>query len=122
MAAVPGAIFHGAGHWYAGDKKTGRILLLSELFGLALMSFDRTSGSVTQRIGNREEERGGGGVSAIGRVLFFGSWLYDLGAAGDAARKTNRKRLRQGLEVQLVPEPEGRRVSFNPRARYTVRF
>ena len=120
LAAVPGAIFHGAGNYYAGDRRTGAILFLSEVFGLALMSLDHRPQEVGQRIGNRDG--GDGTLQGVGRVLFFGSWLYDMGSAPETARETNRRRYEKGFELGLdPPDPRGG-SSFNPRAAYTVRF
>lgn len=123
LALVPGALVHGVGNHYAGERKTGTILFLTEIFGLALMNLDHPDNGVDQQIGNREgSRRGDGSTQALGRALFVGSWLYDLASAPDAARRRNRRRVQQGLEVGFEPVDEGHRTSFNPRARYSVRF
>jgi hypothetical protein len=123
LALLPGALVHGAGNYYAGERKTGGILFLSEVFGLALMNLSHPSGDPEQRLGDRDRAtRSDGGLQTVGRVLFVGSWLYDLASASDAARRRNRRRVREGLELGFEPAAEGRRTSFNPRARYSVRF
>lgn len=120
LAAIPGAFVHGAGNYYAGDRRTAAVLFLSEIFGLALMSLDHRTQEIGQRIGNRDG--GDGSLQGVGRVLFFGSWLYDMGSAPEAARKANRRRYEQGFELGLdPPSPQGG-SAFNPRAAYTVRF
>ncbi len=123
LSAGPGLVVHGLGHYYAGDRRTGGILLMSEIFGLALMNLNHPGSSVGRRITDRDEVGlRSGNLDAVGRVLFFGSWLYDLAKSGDAVRARNRRRQTQGFELGLDPVPEGERVSWNPRARYTVRF
>lgn len=123
IAAVPGALIHGAGNYYAGNRRTGALLFLGEIFGLALMSLDHPGQGLDQRIGSRERDtQQGGSLAGLGRLLFFGSWLYDMGSAPDAARRTNRRRAEAGLEFGFAPDPAGPRSSFNPRAAYTVRF
>lgn len=120
IAAVPGALLHGAGNYYAGDRRTGAILFLSEVFGLALMNLDHRPQEIGQSIGDRDGSDGT--LQGLGRVLFFGSWLYDMGSAPEAARKANRRRYEGGFELGLEPPAPQGGSSFNPRAAYTVRF
>lgn len=125
LALGPGALFHGLGNRYAGERKTANLLFVTELFGLALLAMDHPKGSLDGQVGDEPSRTlSGGELETLGRVLFFGSWLYDLASAPDAARRHRARRARQGLELQLEPRPDpvGGRVSFNPRAAYTVRF
>ena len=123
LSAFPGALVHGSGNYYAGERKTAAILFLTELFGVALLSLDHPSGDVGQRIGERRSSTlSDDDLNNLGQLLFFGSWLYDLGSSPDAARRHNDRLLRKGFEIGFEPVPEGRRTSFNPRASYTVDF
>lgn len=123
LSLVPGALLHGSGHYYAGERRTAGILFLTEVFGVALMNMNHPRADVDQLIGNREREsQDDGDLQALGRVLFFGSWLYDVAASPDAVRRHNRRQAQQGLELGFQPVQEGRRLSFNPRASYSVTF
>jgi hypothetical protein len=123
LSLVPGSLIHGIGHRYAGRHRTAGRLFLAEIFGLALMSMDHPTGDITKRISDQEgSTQSGGDLQSLGRVLFFGSWLYDISASPDAVRRINRRRAQEGLELGFQPVQEGRRLSFNPRASYSVVF
>lgn len=123
ISAVPGALFHGAGNYYAGRKRTAGKLFLAELFGLALMGFDHPSGGIDQQIGDRDRDGASKGqLQNVGRVLFFGSWLFDLATSPEGARRRNAQAAREGLTFELEPAVTSQGFSFNPKARYRVRF
>jgi hypothetical protein len=97
-ALVPGAVVHGAGHFYAGKTNTGLILLGSEMLGGVLM----LTGAVSGWGG-----RGGNGPTAEGFVvafaggaLFFGSWIYDMIKSPLIVQRQNRE-LNQEKQTSL---------------------
>lgn len=89
-SVIPGAVFHGAGHVYAGKIGTGIALFGSELVGLGLMSV----GAIAE-FGEEESGDKGGTAAFVGLVLFFGSWVYDLIESPAAVNKRNAELLKQ---------------------------
>lgn len=82
-ALIPGAIVHGAGHFYAGADSIGRELQEREVLGigmiliwlpLAYVACDVTAVHV---------------LALIGVILFVESWVVDLVGAPLAAKKYN---------------------------------
>lgn len=123
LSLGPGALVHGLGHYYAGERRTAGLLFLTELAGLALMNLNHPEGPLEQVVGaTNRRSLDKADLAPLGRVLFFGSWLYDLAKSPDAARRRRRQRVQQGFQLGLEPVAEGPRTSFNPRASYTVAF
>jgi hypothetical protein len=90
VALVPGAVVHGAGHFYSGNIGTGLILLASEAVGAGFIAWGAATGV------ERGEPTGEGMVYvAIGSTLFFGSWAYDLVFAPLGIKKKNEELLRE---------------------------
>lgn len=85
LGVIPGL---GAGHRYAGARKTANVLFLTEAAGIALMGIALKEGA---RI---VVDDGRWNVAEIGAVMLFGSWLLDSLGAPTAARKYNRTRRR----------------------------
>jgi hypothetical protein len=88
-AIIPGFIVHGAGHFYAGEKTTGWILVAGEALSLSLLTYsigvgigESTNGSTS----NGEAEI----IGIFAGTLFLGSWVYDLIGAPKAVQR-NRK-------------------------------
>jgi TM2 domain-containing membrane protein YozV len=105
IALVPGAVVHGAGHFYAGRIKTGFLLLGTEvvgaslLFGAALASFAEAMGGES----NPNAELWGFG----GFLLFVGSWVYDVVGSPIAVKKRNKELLQRKyskLKFQIKDE------------------
>jgi len=94
-AFIPGIIVHGAGHFYAGERTTGFLLLGSELVGATLIL-----GGTSTGWGRSSPTREGFTVALIGGTLFFGSWIYDIVKSPLAVQKQNQKPL-QGNYTQL---------------------
>jgi hypothetical protein len=76
MALTVGTLVHGVGHFYAGDSRTGRILLIAEGVGLGMI----VSGLLLENLSNSE-----GSWSPlyeplvpIGGGLFATTWLLDV--------------------------------------------
>jgi hypothetical protein len=108
-ALVPGFAFHGSGHIYAGEKKTGRILLATGAVGFLLMvmamgdpAYDLDD---TTSNGDRENDDGSRDwLAGTGAFLFLGSWIYDMVGAPLAVKRQNRKLLTSenaSLEIHL---------------------
>lgn len=105
MAAGPGFLVHGLGHFYAGDPDTGRSLLLIEgasigLAGAAAAAFAFGSDETIAIDGEDPTATIIGcllaGAAAAG---FLGSWIYDVYGAPGAADAWN-----EALE-RLPPPP-----------------
>ncbi len=96
-ALVPGAIAHGAGHFYAGKTATGFLLLGGELVGAALIL-----GGTSTGWGRSSLTREGFTVSLAGEILFLGSWIYDMIAAPLEVKKENKTLLeRKSTSLEL---------------------
>jgi hypothetical protein len=99
-ALVPGFVVHGSGHIYAGEKKTARILLATEMVGFVLMfmamgdpgyDLDDTTSN-----GDRENDDGTRDwLAGTGAFLFLGSWIYDVVGAPFACKRQNERILRE---------------------------
>ena len=99
VALVPGAVVHGAGHFYAGKPGTGTALFVSEVTGLGLCYL----GAMTA-MGSGEYSTGGVVAVSAGLALFIGSWAYDVALAPLSIKKENEKLLRgkrTRLELRL---------------------
>ena len=72
-ALVPGAVLHGAGHFYAGKTGTGFLLVGSELVGATLMIAGSGRGWGRGYLTTEDVA-----MELVGGALFFGSWLYDI--------------------------------------------
>ncbi len=76
LGAFPG---FGAGHFYAGDRRTGFLLFSGEFLGLYMYLEDAFDDEVGSEIGPS---------GSVGLGMFFGLWLYDICHAPVAARRT----------------------------------
>lgn len=88
VALVPGAVVHGAGHFYARKVGTGFIVLGCELTGAALVYLGTVTG-----VESGEPSPGGTVAIATGTILFLGSWAYDAVFAPLSIKKENERRL-----------------------------
>ncbi len=91
-AFIPGIVVHGSGHFYAGAKTTGWILVAGEIISLPLLTYaigvgigESTNGSTS----NGDAEI----VGIFAGTLFIGTWIYDLIGAPLAAQRQNQKLL-----------------------------
>ena len=76
LAVFPGALVHGTGHLYIGERSTGLTLLAAELTGLALMA-----SSIMIQDSSPDAPTTGAlrlSLSHLGLVLFAGSWAADI--------------------------------------------
>jgi hypothetical protein len=100
-AAIPGFVVHGAGHFYAGKTKTGLLLLGTELVAFAFL--------VQSALLDWAEAESGAKQPvdpvvplAIGTVLFYGCWLYDLFASPGEVKKRNEELLKTAnMDIEL---------------------
>lgn len=102
VALVPGAVVHGAGHFYAGKPGTGLVLFGSEVTGIGLCYL----GAMTA-MGSGEYSTGGVVALTAGLALFIGSWAYDVAFAPLSIKKENEKLLRgkhTHLEFRMTAE------------------
>ena len=97
-AIVPGFVVHGAGHFYAGETKTGIALLATEL-----VSFGFYVVGVLEGLGETESgEDHSGAYFATAVVLFMGSWGFDIFRAPMMVMKQNQElQKKQGLNLKL---------------------
>ena len=95
-ALVPGAVLHGAGHFYAGKTGTGFLLVGSELVGATLAIAGSGKGW-----GGGYRTTGEVAMELVGGALFFGSWIYDMVGAPLAVHRENRGLL-GGENVRLT--------------------
>lgn len=89
-AAVPGFIVHGAGHFYAGNEKTGFVLLGIEFVGILLGGIG-TLREFGEAMGAAEESPSPDLYLLGAAILFFGTWTYDLIQAPSEVRKYNEQ-------------------------------
>jgi hypothetical protein len=113
-ALVPGAVVHGAGHFYAGKAGTGFLLLGSELAGATLLL---VSVGMSWEEGSQTLESFP--VAFAGGALFFGSWIYDMIGAPLAVQRENQEFL-QGRNVRLRFDLDG--ASHSVRVQIVKRF
>ncbi|MHA1774626.1 MAG: hypothetical protein ACTSXO_10975 [Candidatus Heimdallarchaeota archaeon] len=106
VALVPGAVVHGAGHFYAGKVGRGLILFGCELVGAGLFYLGGVTGIETGELSS-----GGTVAVATGVTLFFGSWAYDLVFAPLAIKKHNEELLQsKSPQIKLGLYKDNRQV------------
>jgi hypothetical protein len=117
-AAVPGLFLHGAGHFYAGDKTAGWVLVGGEILSLSIMACavglglgESTNGSTSSTSADE--------VAILGGILFVGTWAYDIIGAPLAVQRRNREFLGRGnVRLRLGFE----QASHSVRIQITKRF
>jgi hypothetical protein len=101
-AFIPGFFVHGAGHFYAGEKKTGWILVAGEVVSLGVLTFSGLVG-FAQAMGG-ESSISSDMLALTGSVIFIGTWVYDLIGAPIAVKKNNQILLqKQSQAIKLEP-------------------
>ena len=102
IALVPGAVVHGAGHFYAGKIKTGFLLLGVEVVGASLVMTAALAGFAEAMGGESDLDVELWGI--VGFALFVGSWAYDVIGSPIAVMKRNKDLLQgkhSGLKIQI---------------------
>jgi hypothetical protein len=111
VALFPGFFVHGAGHFYAGDKKMATGLLVAEIASLpflavsfydALAQMDGGESPIPQTVSIS--------CGLIGTALFLGSWCVDVAAAPTKTAEMNRK---HGYSLLFHPKIGKRSISLN---------
>ncbi|NIN00019.1 MAG: hypothetical protein GTO24_18685 [candidate division Zixibacteria bacterium] len=101
-AFVPGFFVHGAGHFYAREKKTGWILVAGEIVSLGVLTFSGLVGFAEAMGG--EASTSPDMLALTGTIIFIGTWVYDLIGAPIAVKRNNQMLLEKRNEaIQLVP-------------------
>ncbi len=108
IAVVPGALVHGAGHWYVGDRPTAVRLLLAELTGVVLVVGSELLGAATNDSGELGAPRRV--LTHAGGLLFVGSWAADIvgsfkGAESFAPDSTRLEHTALGIGYRFTNDP-----------------
>jgi TM2 domain-containing membrane protein YozV len=101
---IPGIVFHGAGHIYAGKIGTGLLLFGSGIVGAGLFTIGSIDVVFSQMENSSPTWKPGYVLMATGSIMFIGSWFYDLIGSPLAVQKRNRELLQNNkteLKFQL---------------------
>jgi len=106
MATMLSFFAPGSGQIYAGERGKGGALLALSTVGVVVAARSLSCAAAS----DCESSTGGMTLGAAGMLAFFGSWLYGIVDAGDAARRFN---LRNGIAASgvrpiVVPGARGR--------------
>lgn len=89
-AVVPGFFVHGAGHFYAGEKTTGWMLVAGEVLSLGMMTYAVGAGFAAS-MGGAPPSNDDDMIGIAGAILFISTWVYDIAGSPVAVQKRNRK-------------------------------
>ena len=89
IALVPGAVVHGAGHFYAGKTKTAIGLFGAEILGGVFVYFGALGSSLHSDTGGEGGSNAGPIVLFLGLGLFIGSWIYDIADSPSVIKSQN---------------------------------
>lgn len=112
MATMYSVFLPGWGQMYSEEHAKGGGLLVLSAVGVALAAKQLSCATAS----DCESTAGGMALGAAGMVAFFGSWLYGIVDAGDAARRFNATHglAVAGIEPFLAPAGRGRsRLGFS---------
>jgi len=98
-ALVPGLVVHGVGHFYAGDKTAGWVLVGGEVLGLCLIAYAAGARSDYKPLSSDLDDEAET-IGYFGLGLFVGTWIYDVIGAPLAVQRENRELL-GGEDVRL---------------------
>ena len=129
LALVPGFLVHGMGHFYVGRKNTGVLLFFTSVLGICLyvVDFDNSdeyyeAGVINDKFVENtwgEKHKYHDIIYPASRILFFGSWAYDIFVAPIMCSRHN-KRLRE--QVSLRPYIERNHFGYQTGVRLSYRF
>jgi hypothetical protein len=95
----------GAGQMYSGERFKGAGLLALTAVGIGVASKQLSCATAS----DCKSTTGGMALGAAGMVAFFGSWLYGIMDASDAARRFNSTHgLASNVEPFISPDDRGR--------------
>ena len=89
-AIVPGIVVHGSGHFYAGEKTAGWVLVGGEIVGIGMVTYSIMSG-FGEAAGGADPDMDDEIAGFVGLTLFVGTWIYDVIGAPLALEKQNRE-------------------------------
>jgi len=106
IALVPGAVVHGAGHFYAGKTKTAIGLFGAEIIGGVLVFFGALGSSLQSDTEGESGSNAGPIVLFLGLGLLVGSWIYDIAESPAVISRQNdqtpeKKPFPHDLDLQL---------------------
>jgi hypothetical protein len=107
-AIIPGVVVHGSGHFYAGKKTTGWMLVAGEILSIGMVTYSIGAG-FAEAMGGSNSDVDYEIVGVAGVTLFVGTWIYDIIGAPLAVQKHNQKFLEKenvGLEFDFDPGSE----------------
>ncbi len=113
IAAVPGFFVHGLGHYYVGDKRTFKILLVTELISLSLI-YASTFYSYRESFDQSSDNQLGLSALLVSLSVFIGTWVYDMVAAPSKARNNNIK-LSSSIKLNNTKELSNQSINNVPR-------
>jgi hypothetical protein len=95
----------GSGQMYAGERAKGAGLLALSIVGIGIATKQLSCAAAS----DCSSTTGGMALGAVGMVAFFGSWLYGIMDAADAARRFNMAHgvPTAGLEPMVAPGARG---------------
>jgi hypothetical protein len=85
LATMLSFFLTGTGQMYSGEQAKGGVLLALTAAGVAMAAKQLSCATAS----DCEATTGGMALGAAGAVAFFGSWIYGIMDAGDAARRFN---------------------------------
>jgi hypothetical protein len=112
MATMLSFFLTGTGQMYSGQPVKGAGLLALTAVGVGVAAKQLSCATAS----DCKSTTGGMAIGAAGMVAFFGSWLYGIMDAGDAARRFNLMHGLASADVQplVVPATGGRtRLGFS---------
>ena len=111
MATMLSFFLPGGGQMYSGERAKGGVLLALSTVGVAVAAKQLSCATAS----DCTSSTGGMALGAAGMVAFFGSWIYGIMDAGDAARRFNSSHglVAAGVRPLMVPTTGGRtRLGF----------
>lgn len=106
MATMLSFFLTGTGHIYSGERAKGAALLAVTAVGVGIAAKQLSCATAA----DCKSTTGGMALGAAGTVAFFGSWLYGIMDAGDAARRFNSAHgiVAIDIEPMVLPARGGR--------------
>ena len=106
MATMLSFFLTGAGQMYSGERAKGSALLMLTAVGVGVAARQLSCATAS----DCESTTGGLALGAAGTVAFFGSWIYSIVDAGDAARRFNSSHglIATGVKPFVAPAGGGR--------------
>jgi len=91
LAIFPGAVVHGMGHRYAGNKEKADEILAMELYSLLPVGLGATLYGIGVSQDAEAVEVAGLIGMGVGAVPFLGTWIYDMVFTPSEVERYNRQ-------------------------------